>query len=144
MKKIFFIAATMLLSVTLVKADPNQKLVNSFKQAFPDATNVQWNDTETGYLVSFRQTGTLTKIKYDKEGNFVNSLRYYQEKDLPVKILMAVRKKYEGKTVFGVTEFTNNDGVTYQLTLKDDKKWYVVNASTDGDLTLKNSYLKSE
>lgn len=144
MKKIFFIAAAALLTATIAKADPSEKLLNSFKQTFPAAKNVKWNDSESGYMVSFVQTGTLTKIKYDKDGNFVNSLRYYQEKDLPVKILMSLRKKYSNKNVFGVTEFTNAEGITYQVTLNDDKKWYIVNASTDGDLTLKDSYLKSE
>jgi len=144
MKKIFFIAAAALFTATIAKADPSEKLLNSFKSTFPAAKNVKWNDSESGYMVSFVQTGTLTKIKYDKEGNFVNSLRYYQEKDLPVKILMTLRKKYNGKNVFGVTEFTNAEGIIYQVTLNDDKKWYIVNASTDGDLTLKDSYLKSE
>lgn len=144
MKKIFFIAAAAMLTATIAKADPSEKLLNSFKQTFPAAKNVKWNDNESGYMVSFTQTGTLTKIKYDKDGNFVNSLRYYQEKDLPVKVLMSIRKKYTGKNVFGVTEFTSNEGVIYQVTLNDDKKWYIVNSSTDGDLVLKDSYLKSE
>jgi len=144
MKKIFFIATAALLAVNIAKADPSEKLLNSFRQTFPDARAVKWNESETGYLVSFTQTGTLTKIKYDKDGSFVNSLRYYQEKDLPIKVLMAIKKKYDGKQVFGVTEFTNTDGVTYQVTLNDDKKWYIVNATTEGDLILKDSYLKSE
>jgi len=144
MKKIFFIAAAALLTATIAKADPSEKLLNSFKQTFPAAKNVKWNDSENGYMVSFMQTGTLTKIKYDKDGNFVNSLRYYQEKDLPVKVLMSIRKKYDGKNVYGVTEFTNTEGIIYQITLSDNKKWFIVNSSTDGDLVLKDSYLKSE
>ncbi|WP_153796852.1 hypothetical protein [Foetidibacter luteolus] len=144
MKKIFVIAAGLILSTSVAKADPNEKLVQSFNQTFPNAQSVKWSENDNGYLVSFTQTGTLTKIRYDKEGNFLNSLRYYQEKDLPLKVLLAVKKKYKDKSVFGVTELTNENGVTYQLTLNDDKKWYIINSTTDGDLSLKDSYTKSE
>ena len=144
MKKIFLIAAGTFFAISIVKADPSEKLLQSFKQTFPNAKSVKWNENESGFLVSFTQESTLTKIKYDKDGNFVNSLRYYQQQDLPIKVLLAVKKKYDGKQIFGVTEFTSADGVTYQLTLNDDKKWYIVNASTEGDLKLQDSYNKSE
>ncbi|MEX6690119.1 hypothetical protein QTN47_21600 [Danxiaibacter flavus] len=144
MKKIFLMAVSSLLIMTIAKADPNDKIKQSFNKTFPNAVSVKWNESDAGYLVSFSQAGTLTKVNYDKQGNFVSSLRYYHEKDLPLKIMMALKNKYDGKEIYGATEFTNADQVIYQVTLKDTKYWYIVNSSVDGDLTLQDKYKKSE
>ncbi|MGI8950081.1 MAG: hypothetical protein ACR2FN_00710 [Chitinophagaceae bacterium] len=121
-------------------AKPNERLIHLFEKTFPDAKNIKWNEDANGYVVCFAQSNMLNKITYDNNDNFVSSLRYYDETNLPANILLAIKKKFAGKTIFGVTEFTNIEGVIYSIKLKDEKKWYTVQATSDGNFEVKESY----
>jgi hypothetical protein len=85
-------------------------------------------------LVSFKQNDILTKVNYDKDGNFVSSIRYYSEKNLPVTVICRLQKEYAGKSVFGVTEVATENGVEYFIKLQDDKNWYTIHSDSQGNL----------
>jgi hypothetical protein len=73
-------------------------------------------------------------VSYDLEGNVVKSIRYYYGETLPVYIQAKLSKKYEGKTVFGVTEITSENQVTYYIILQDDKNWINVQSDAFGNM----------
>jgi hypothetical protein len=97
-----------------------------------------------GYTVTFRQNDILTKVEYDKDANFVSSLRYYSEKNLPVTVLCQLQKKYAGKTIFGVTESSTEMATTYYIKLVDDHNWYTVRSDSDGNMQVVEKYKKAE
>lgn len=144
MKKVFLIASVVMLLASVAKADPSKKLLQLFNRTFPNAEFVMWSEDKGGYLVTFVQEDSQFKIWYDKSGNFVNSIRYGQEKDLPLRVLLTVKKRFKDKPIFGVTELTSEYGVCYRLMLTDSKKWYVVDVATDGGLSLKDTYRKDQ
>lgn len=117
MKKIITLAAALLVSATILNAEPESKVETSFKAMFPNANNVKWHQDKTGYLVSFTQSGTDVKIMYDNKGKFLQSLRYYGEKDLPTNILLAVKNKYHDRVIHGVVECTTTNDVSYHIVL---------------------------
>jgi hypothetical protein len=121
----------------------NEKLLQTFKQTFPDAEQVKWMEAEDKYTVNFKEKGILTKIEYDKEGNFLSSLRYYTEKNLPVNILCRLQKKYADKKVFGVTEMATETSVEYYIKLEDDNSWMTVRSGVDGNLQVVEKYKKA-
>jgi hypothetical protein len=121
----------------------NEKLLQSFKQTFPDAEQVKWMEAEDKYTVNFKEKGILTKIEYDKEGNFLSSLRYYTEKNLPINILCRLQKKYADKKVFGVTEMATETSVEYYIKLEDDNSWMTVRSGVDGNLQVVEKYKKA-
>lgn len=135
MKKTIFVAAALLFAITLLHAGPESKMEKTFRESFPNATNAKWIKDDNGYLVSFTQGGTLTRICYDNNGNFVGSLRYYPGRDLPTNVLLAVTNKYKGKNIFGVTEFTNSAEVIYYIKLYDGKTYISLKATSDGTVT---------
>lgn len=132
MKKMLFLAAALLLVTTMLFAEPESKMEKMFKETFPAASNAKWIKNDNGYVVSFTQSGTLTRVFYDNKAKFISSLRYYQGKDLPTNILLAVKRKYDGKDIFGVTEFANSEEVVYYVKLYDGKNYYSAKAHTDG------------
>ncbi len=132
MKKILVLAAALLVSASILYAEPESKMEKSFKETFPTAKDVKWHQDADGYLVSFTQGTTPVKIAYDRKGKFLQSLRYYGEKDLPTNILMAVKNKYHGKDIYGVTEQTTSDEVTYHITLYDGTSLQAVKAFSNG------------
>lgn len=134
------------LSSSLRAADDftiSEKLLQTFKQTFPDAEQVKWVEQSDKYIVNFKQNTIMTKIEYDKDGNFLSSLRYYTEKNLPVSILCRLQKKFADKKVFGVTEMTTETSVEYYIKLEDETTWYTVKSNTDGNLQVVEKYKKA-
>jgi hypothetical protein len=121
----------------------SDKLLQAFHKTFPDAQQVKWAETEDRYLVNFKQGEILTKVEYDKDGNFLNSLRYYSEKNLPVNILCRLQKKYADKKVFGVTEVTSEASVEYYIKLEDAENWITVKSNVDGIMQVVEKYKKA-
>jgi hypothetical protein len=121
----------------------SDKLLQAFHRTFPDAQQVKWAETEDRYLVNFKQGEILTKVEYDKDGNFLNSLRYYSEKNLPVNILCRLQKKYADKKVFGVTEVTSEASVEYYIKLEDAENWITVKSNVDGIMQVVEKYKKA-
>ena len=121
----------------------SEKLLATFKQTFPDAEQVKWMEQEDKYTVNFKEKDILTKIEYDKDGNFLSSLRYYTEKGLPVNILCRLQKKYADKKVFGVTEMATETSVEYYIKLEDADSWMTVRSSIDGNMQVVEKYKKA-
>jgi hypothetical protein len=121
----------------------SDKMLQTFKQTFPDAQQVVWSEQGDKYTVNFRQGDVLTKVEYDKDGNFLNSLRYYSEKNLPVTILCRLQKKYSDKKIFGVTEMATESSVEYYIKMEDETNWITVRSSIDGNMQIVEKYKKA-
>jgi hypothetical protein len=121
----------------------SDKLLQAFHKTFPDAQQVKWAETEDKYMVNFKQGDILTKVEYDKDGNFLSSLRYYTEKNLPVNILFRLQKRYADKKVFGVTELTSDNSVEYYIKLEDADNWITVKSNVDGVMQVVEKYKKA-
>ena len=147
-KSTFFAAVCMLGMTAGAFAAKNytisDKLLQAFKQTFPDAQQVVWSEQGDKYTVNFKQDDILTKIEYDKDGNFLNSLRYYTEKNLPVTILFRLHKKYPDKKIYGVTEMATESSVEYYVKLEDATSWTTVRSSIDGNMQVVEKYKKAD
>jgi len=146
-RKHFLLAVCMLAFAAGAFAAPNftisEKLLQTFKKTFPDAQQVMWSEQGDTYTVNFRQDEILTKVEYDKDGNFLNSLRYYGEKNLPVTILCRLQKRYGDKKVFGVTEMATESSVEYYIKLEDAENWITVRSNIDGNMQVVEKYKKA-
>ena len=134
MKRIFVFAASILITVSAMAAAPNSKVIKSFSETFPNAANVKWNDESNGYSVSFTQNGNLEKIFYSKHGNFVCSWKYNDGKQLPTNLTVALQQNYKNSNIIGVTEFTNDQSVIYEVKLSSNDDIYSVKSSADGNI----------
>jgi hypothetical protein len=121
----------------------SEKLLQSFKQTFPDAEEVKWVEATDKISVNFKDNGIVTKVDYDTDGNFVSSVRYYYEKNLPVNIICKIHKRFADKKVFGVTEMTTDSNVEYYVKLEDEKSWITVKVNSDGTLETLEKFQKA-
>jgi len=122
----------------------SEKILQTFKQTFPDAEQVKWLEQSDKYTVDFKDNGVTTKVDYDKDGNFISSVRYYYEKNLPVNIICKLQKRFAGKKVFGVTEMTTENNVEYFIKLEDAKSWMTVKSNVDGNMEVVEKYKKAD
>jgi hypothetical protein len=131
------------LSVSAMDARPevSQK---SFHTVFADAKNVKWTEYPDNYFVSFSQNDLLVKAFYDKQGNLLNTMRYYKEQHLPLNILCKVKKDYPAKTIDIVTEVSADNAVVYFIHLKEDKGWTIVKSDQSANMEVTDKFSKPE
>jgi len=120
----------------------NEKVIKSFKQTFPFAEKVDWQEFSDRYIVHFKDGDMLSVIDYDKEGNFLSSKRYYKEDNLPINILCRIRKKYSDKKIFGVTEVATENSIDYYVKIEDDQNWFTVKLDASGGMEVIEKYKK--
>jgi hypothetical protein len=150
MKKIFLtsvaICGIFLLSSSFVSAAPNddagvnEKVLKSFNSVFIDASNIQWSEYGDHFYVSFSQNDIMVRAEYDKKGNLLSSLRYYDAQHLPLNILCKVKKEYPDKNIDVVTEVSIPEGTAYLIQLQDKKGWTILRSDVNGDLTVKDQF----
>jgi hypothetical protein len=151
MKKNFLIIASIcsifLLGSFSVKAAPaddnagvNEKVLKSFNSVFTNASNVIWSQFADHFFVSFSQNSIVVRAEYDKSGNLLSSLRYYDAQHLPLNILCKVKKEYPNKTIDVVTEISIPEGMAYIIQLQDEKGWTILRSDVNGDLQVKDSF----
>lgn len=121
----------------------NEKVLKAFKETFVKATDVVWHEMDHSYEANFKQAEIVTRAIYDAEGNLLRTTRYYLEESLPIHILTKLKKRYSGKSVFGVTEISENEDVSYYISLQDDKNWYIVKSDSWGSTELTKKYRKA-
>jgi hypothetical protein len=146
-RKMFFMSLFLLVlsagAFAAKETNISEKMLQTFKQTFPDAQQVVWSEQGDKYTVNFRQGEILTKVEYDKDGNFLSSLRYYSEKNLPVTILCRLQKRYSDKKIYGVTEMATDSSVEYYIKLEDETTWITVRANIDGNMQVVEKYKKA-
>jgi hypothetical protein len=126
----------------------DEKLMLIFKKTFPAAENVNWSQSGETVFISFLDQGVNTRVTYSKDGNLLGSIRYYQEKGLPLQLRLATKQQFPGKKIFGVTEvsaFTDashHQGAVYYIRLEDEKAWLTIVSDNEGNSKLVETFEK--
>jgi len=139
MKKLVSYAACMLI-VLSVAAAPDSKTIRLFNQTFPNAQNVKWYDNTSGHYAYFTQNGYSERALFSKQGQFICSWKYGDEKILPTNIMMAISKRYSDGKVIGATEYTEGDNMSYEVKVTKGANWYNVNLLPDGTIVNEAKY----
>lgn len=121
----------------------NQKVLKAFSETFMKATDVVWHEVRNYYEASFKQSEVISRAIYDQDGNLMRTTRYYGQENLPINILTKLQKSYAGKSIYGVTELSVDDQVSYHITMQDEKNWYIIKADNYGSLELEQKYKKA-
>ncbi|MBZ4189566.1 hypothetical protein [Niabella beijingensis] len=147
--KLFILTAALSLglnAMAAVPADPtvNEKVLKTFNQVFTEAQDVQWSTTAHYSEASFRSDAVSTRAMIDNNGVLIRTIRYYKESNLPSAVLYKIKKNYEGKEVYGVTEITNNEGTTYHVVIRDSRNLYKVTVDDSGTVQQTAKYKRGD
>ena len=145
MKKIILAAIVLSFSFCAFAKEPtvNEKVLNAFNKTFKDVQDLSWSETENSYQANFKQYQMIARVIYDKEGNIVQTFRYYFEQQLPIMVLAKVKARFSDKKIYGVTEVSSEEGLYYYITLEDEKKWIEVKADNYGSVTVEKKFNKA-
>ena len=147
MKRIIFAAFALLISLHSFAwngPDVQKLLEQSFEKSFPNAEHVTWSNDAEGYTVCFTVNRILTRLSYDKKGNFAASLRSYTAETLPFFITNLLKEKYPKYQIFGVTEIATPTALNYFVKLEGSKFWLTVQVDNEGDNMVVEKFRKQK
>lgn len=147
MKKIILSVALLVSIVAGAAASPsevNAKVLKAFNETFALAKDVVWHEYEDSYQANFRLDEMQVRVLYDEEGRLVRTIRYYSEKQLFPTVVSKLKKKYGNKEIFGVTETASPDEVSFVVTIRDEKNYYIVKSDVYGNLELTDKFKRAD
>lgn len=125
-------------------SEVSEKVLKAFKETFTQATDVVWHEYDTYVQANFNQDDIQIRAQYDEEGSLIRTIRYYNEKQLLPNIVSKLKKKYGNKEIFGVTETTSSNEVSFVVTLKDESNWYVITSDIYGNLEQTKKFKRAD
>jgi len=141
MKKVSIIAFMVITMVSAAFAGDNNTLdfkgADHFKKIFPNATKVVYEVKKDFTEVTFTWNNLNLQAFFDKQGNFIGTSREIEVNALPLSYVMNINKEYNGYEILEVIEFDHaENGMSYYLTVAKGDKKYILNVSTDGDISV--------
>lgn len=136
-------ASALLFSLAVWAAEPNEKVLESFRSTFKNVSDIVWNEVDGRYEVKFLHNSISTRVSYDQHGNILRTVRYYQEESLPILIRMKVQNKFEGLKVYGVTESTADGEISYHIVLHDETNWVIIDSDAYGYIKIDKKLKKA-
>ncbi|RYZ21983.1 MAG: hypothetical protein EOO16_10940 [Chitinophagaceae bacterium] len=138
MKKVILAAlvAVALQASAFAAPTPNitEKVMKAFTTTFNSASDIQWSEGNGVYEARFTYNELITRVRYDAEGNTLQTIRYYHEQQLPLSVFSKVKKEYAGQKIHSVTEVSSGDTIEYHITLEDETSWTKVIGDNMGGL----------
>jgi len=104
-------------------ANSHPRAIELLQKKFKGVHDETWYKTADGYFASFVYDSVQTRVNYNRNGRWLETLRYYNEKKLPVEIAEMVKYSYRSFSIIGVTEisFDYNEPV-YLVHLQGDNQ----------------------
>ena len=120
-----------ILSSAAVADNVNEKLLRSFKETYPNAKQVTWNEMPGTYIVNFVENGIRARIIYERNGVYQSSLRYYGEEHLPPYLVFYIKNNFPEKKIFGITEVSTASSINYVVKMEDDRLYTTIKIDPD-------------
>jgi hypothetical protein len=97
----------------------SMKAVRDFTQSNKLAENVHWYKVSDGLMAYFTESGIKTKTGYDAKGNWLYTIRSYDETMLPKAIRAQVKSVYYDYAITWANEITKGQQIIYIVHLQD-------------------------
>jgi len=113
----------------------SSKAMKNFNKAFKDVTDEKWYEMPDGFRANFTSKGVRCRLDYDKKGNWIHTIRYYDEKKLPVEVRQLVASGYLDYSIRTVEELQiPGNALFYIIHLEGETNWINVKVS-DNEIT---------
>ena len=117
-------------SETVDPASVSSKAVKYFKKTFKNATDEKWYEMPDGYRANFTEKGVRCRLDYDKDGNWLHTIRYYDEKKLPGEVRQLVASSYADYSITAVEAIeAPRDVKFYVIHLEGHTNWINIKVS---------------
>ena len=123
MKKLIFVAwsmfyATVSFGQDLKETEVPSVVLNTFKQQFPKAMDVEWKLKAALYKVEFDIGKDDHEVWLEKTGKIVKHKEEIKADQLPKEVVASINKDYKGYQIHDPKKTDNAGVLTYKVELK--------------------------
>ena len=102
--------------------DINRFVLVSFNHQFASAREATWESNKNFFKVSFQIDNQILFAYYSLEGDLLAISRYISPDNLPVQLLISLKKDYSGYWISDLFEIHVNDDSSYYVTLENESQ----------------------
>jgi len=102
------------------------KAYKNFTRTFKGSTDVNVSQENGETYIYCRIDGVVTRIGYDKKGNWHHTIRYYDGSQLNPSMKNSILSNYKGFELKGVTEVSYAGELAYFISIECMRSWKVI------------------
>lgn len=106
-------------------------VMSSFNKDFSRATDVQWQHAENYDMASFLLDSRYMNAYYAPDGELLAVVRNIVSLELPLKLLLDLKKNYGDMWISGLFEIVNGSDDEYCITLENADEQLILKAKTN-------------
>ena len=129
-KNVSFLTDAKSLEKTLSLYEPstavNTKAMRDFKKTSPHIESEKWYSFKDGFAAKFTEDGIQRMVTYNRIGDWLYTISYYEEKQLPEDIRALVKSTYYDYTITVVQEITAHQQTVYLVHMQDANTWKTI------------------
>ena len=132
-------AASLAIAVSSFAKAPETANVKAQQQLFSDfkdAGKVTWSTKANLMEASFEWNGQKLHTFYNQDGEQVAISREVTLDKLPIKALQAINEKYSGYKTSEAIELSNDEGLSYYLSMENGNRKVILNVSSNGQVSV--------
>jgi hypothetical protein len=103
--------------------------IQSFKSTFAEASEVNWSVSSNLYKADFTLNGQYASVFYEADGSLVATSRNVSSLQLPIILQASLRKDYASYWISDLIEVTNDDGISFFVTLQNGDNKLILKGS---------------
>jgi hypothetical protein len=129
---------------TLHRSDVNSKAVRNFVRSYKNVSKERWYSVQDGFIAMFILHDIHYRVDFDKKGNWLHTMRTYDENKLPPDIRHLVKSSYYDYNITFVQEIERpREPFTYVVHLEGKTKLINLRVS-DGEMDQWQKFDKSK
>jgi len=132
--KNLLIGAALLISASVFAQDVPSAVTKSFKAKFPNAKEVDWNESDEGFEADFYMGNENKVVTFNENGNWLQTSTNLEEGKFPPLITKAVKAKYNSVEVESVQMVETNTSTIYNVSASNDQASYTLKLDKTGKI----------
>lgn len=108
--------------------------VRDFIKRYSAAINVKWYTADDGgFIAKFNENSVQTTVAYNQAGNWVHTIKRYDEKGMPANVRADVKRVYYDYDIFHVEEIAaaKNENIIFLVHVRDSTTIKVLKICND-------------
>ncbi len=109
----------------------NEKAAKYFKKNFHHVNNLMWSHVGENLLAQFSTGETKSRLLFNKKGNLIYSIVFYNEEELPGDIQNIVRDFYQLYTITSVAKVEEDNRQIWVVKLSGKSSYVTARVEND-------------
>jgi hypothetical protein len=115
------------------------RAARDFAGRFPTIDNERWYRFKTGFSAKFSQNQVMNNVYYDRMGFYITTIRYYKEKNIPVRFKKVIQQNFADYTIISATEVITSKESSFHFNIKNKTRLKTVKIS-ESELEITGDY----